>query len=115
MKNHVGIVGAIAKKYYKVKEENRMDKGDIQGIIELMDDAENFRPVVKKGMDILKSYGPEARELFNMLIDGIVNSKIRMVYGFEAAGFNRGDAISLTLGIIKDIQQGVQQAAGRKK
>ena len=42
-----------------------MDKGDIQGIIELMNDAGNFRPVVKKGIDILKSYGPEARELYD--------------------------------------------------
>jgi len=92
-----------------------MDKGDIQGIIELMDDAENFRPVVKKGIDILKSYGPEARELFNMLIDGIVDSKVRMVRGFEYAGFSRGDAITLTLNITKDIQQSVQQATGRKK
>jgi len=38
-----------------------------------------------------------------------------MIHGFETAGFSRGDAITLALGIIKDIQQGVQQAVGRKK
>ena len=92
-----------------------MDKGDIQGIIELMDMAEDFRPIVTKGMDILKSYWPEARELFDIIIDGVVNSKVRMIHGFETAGFSRGDAITLALGIIKDIQQGVQQAVGRKK
>jgi len=90
-----------------------MDRDDVRGIMELMDTAEEFRPAIKKGIEILQSYGPEASILFNMLMDGAVDVKIRMIHRFEDAGFEREDAIKLVLGTLNDLQQGVR-TAGKK-
>ena len=64
---------------------------EIKAIIELMDQAEDFRPIVKKAIEILKSYSPELNELFDMAIDGIVKKKARMFHKLLNEGFDRED------------------------
>ena len=88
---------------------------EIKAIIELMDQAEDFRPIVKKAIEILKSYGPELNELFDMAIDGMVNKKARMFRLFLNEGFNREEALALTINIFGVLQKASSSYQHNKK
>lgn len=81
----------------------------IKSINEFFEYSEELRPVIKKGFEILKSYGPEIYDLtYNMAIN---SAKIRadVVKVFEKEGFTREEAIFLTMdewwGIKKNINK----------
>jgi len=69
-----------------------MEAKDLLGILEL---EPVFRPVVKKAVEILKTYGPDIHDLVRSMEMGITEIKIDQVKKIEAAGFSRDDALLL--------------------
>ena len=90
-----------------------MDKRDIQDIIELMDIAEDFKPVAKKAIEILKAYSIEINELVDMALDGIVKKKARMFRSLIKEEFTREEALCIminTFDVIQKASTSYQQA-----
>ena len=78
---------------------------EVKDIIELMDQAEDFRPIVKKAIEILKSYSPELNELFDMAIDGIVKKKARMFHQLLSEDFTREEALCIMINTFEALQK----------
>ena len=81
-----------------------MDKEDIGQIIEMMDQAEDFKPIAKKIVDTVTLYKDEIGDLIGMLAVGIANAKIKMFNTYIAADFLREEAMALTLNSLQDLQ-----------
>lgn len=75
----------------------KLSKEDLQGLIEILSEAENFRPIVKAVLDTVKSYGAEIEELPKKFSQWLVKNRIESVAAYEEAGFSREDAITMTL------------------
>ena len=74
-----------------------MDKEDIGQIIEIIDQAEDFKPIAKKAIDIITMYKDDIGVLVNMLVVGIANSKMKMLNTYLSAGLSREEALILTV------------------
>ena len=72
-------------------------KEDLAEIIELLSEAETFRPIVKTVLDTIKSFGPEIEELPKKFTQWLVQNRIESVTAYEDAGSSREDAIMMTL------------------
>ena len=70
---------------------------DIKEILELMEAEAEFRPIIKKGLEIVKSYGPDLKDLFRGIILGSAELKITAILLYEATGFTREEAIFLVM------------------
>jgi hypothetical protein len=75
----------------------KLDKEDLKEILEVLTEAESFRPIVKAIIDTLKSYGPEIEELPKKFSQWLVKNRIESINIYEGAGFSREDAITMTL------------------
>lgn len=69
----------------------------VKEILEMMEAEAEFRPVIKKGLEIIKSYGPDLKDLFRGIILGTVDLKIEAIAKCESAGFTREEAIFLVM------------------
>ena len=75
----------------------KFSKEDVGSIIEILSEAEAFRPVVRSLLDTIKSFGPEIEELPKIGIKWVVERRIESVKRYEEAGFSREDAVTMTL------------------
>lgn len=82
-----------------------MNQNDIAGIIELIDSAEDFKPIVKRVLEVIKLYGPELKEATDMAIDGLSNAKMRMFKNIHNNGFTREEALYLTINVFNDLSK----------
>jgi len=74
-----------------------MESEEVEMFEEILDSSEEFRPLINKAVKMLKSFRPELAEIPELLSDWIVDKLIRAVKRYEEAGFNRQDAITMTL------------------
>ena len=72
-------------------------KEEIRDIINLMEQAEDFRPIIRKGIAILKSYGPELDEISDLLISAVNRKKAQSFKQLINLGFTREEALALML------------------
>jgi len=80
-----------------------MTKNEIQGIIELINVAEEFKPIVRKVLDVVNVYKPELEELGNLFTAAIVSQKTNTFHGFVSNGFSREEAMQLTITTFRDM------------
>jgi hypothetical protein len=66
-------------------------------ILEAMEAEAEFRLVIKRGLEIVKSYGPDLKELVRGVASGMADIKIEMIHKYEANGFTREEAIFLVM------------------
>ena len=84
--------------------------------LEILEDVESFRPVVQKGAEALKSFGPELAGVFDALIDYSVDTRARMVKRFvEEHGFSHEDAIFMTSDIMSTVARSMRDASKNQK
>ena len=63
-----------------------------------LDEAESFRPVVKKGVETIKSFGPEIYDLADGLVTAMVDLRAKSVRRLENEhGFTTEQAIFLVM------------------
>jgi len=70
---------------------------EISEIVELVERAEELKPVVAEIIKAVKSYGPELFDLMSGLAIGSVDIRVACVKRFEELGFTRQDAIAMTM------------------
>ena len=73
-------------------------------ILEFLESAEEFRPAFKKGIEALKSFGPELAELLTGIFDYSVDSRARMIRRLQTKhAFSLEDAIFITSDMLSQI------------
>jgi len=70
---------------------------DLSEILEVLGQAEEFRPIIRQVLDVLKSFSSEIQEIPNAILDWAVEQRIAAVKKYEEAGFSREEAILMTL------------------
>ena len=78
-----------------------MKTSDLMEMIGLLDDAEDFRPIVKKLIKVLKSYSGEIKEIIEPAVEYLneknTDMKLANIAKYENNGFCRDDAILLAI------------------
>jgi hypothetical protein len=93
----------------------KLSKEDLTDILEFLDNIEDFRPVIKQIIDTIKSFGPELGELPEKLRSYMVKSRIKSVAQYEDAGFNREEAIAMTMADMIQFDRALNKASNKKK
>ena len=75
----------------------KITKEEIADVLELLDDVNEFKPLVGKITKVLIEYGGEFKELFDAIQDRIVDSRIRIIRKYQDSGFTKEEAILFTL------------------
>jgi hypothetical protein len=86
----------------------------IEEVKEVLEMEAELRPLIKRGFEIIESYGPECQELLNGVALGITNTKIRQIEHLISSGFTREEAILLTMDMWFAIARGAQMSKGGK-
>jgi len=85
-------------------------------ILEMVKDAEEYRPAVQEVVKIIKSYGPELSELMYALYTYAVDKKAE---GFKRLvqkhGFSREEALTLIIDVHSDIARAARQSNANVK
>ena len=93
----------------------KLSKDDLSGIIELLNQAEDFRPIVKLAVKTLNDYAEDVKEIPENLSCWLVERRIQTVKQYEAAGFSRADAITMTLDDVFAVRRLNQGFIGLKE
>jgi hypothetical protein len=93
----------------------KIDKKNIVGLIELLEEAENFRPLVRKFIDTIKSYGPEIDEILDTFLRKARSSKVDDIRFYLNNGFSEEEAILLTLDTRIAIKESLEKASKNYK
>jgi hypothetical protein len=83
----------------------KMTKEDLKDFVEMIEEAETFRPIIKLFIDALKSYSGEIREIPEMVRKWHVEQRIATIRQYEDAGFSSDAAITMTLDDIAAIKR----------
>ena len=75
----------------------KLSKEDIQGIAELLGEAETFKPMVKNVLGVIKTYAVELDEPLKELQKWSIQCRIDSIQQYKDAGFSQQEAILLTL------------------
>ena len=72
-------------------------KTDIEEIMVKLNMAEDFRPIITKGIEILNSYGPEFKKLVANMTLAVADIKMDTIKKYQDNGFTRQEAIDLCM------------------
>lgn len=75
----------------------KISEKEVQELVEILQEAETFRPLVRLAIDFVKGFGPELKEIPEAFCEWMVGNRIKHVEMYEKAGFSRDDAITMTL------------------
>jgi len=89
----------------------KFDKEDIASLLEIVGQAETFKPVAQQIVSAVGVFKPEIASLFSDLAKGIVDRRVDMIKRFEEHGFTRDEAMILTM----DEWYGIRQALKNNK
>jgi predicted house-cleaning noncanonical NTP pyrophosphatase (MazG superfamily) len=71
---------------------------NLAAILEVIGQAESYRPVVQQAVDALKKYGPEIKDLFQGIQLGIIDIRAEVIKRLqEVHGFTKEEAIYITM------------------
>ena len=76
--------------------------------IEIVEIAEEYFPVVKKAIPLIKKLGKEFKPLMDALSDNFVDSNVRCIKRYQDNGFTRDEAILMTISTRVSIQEAVR-------
>jgi hypothetical protein len=91
---------------------------DIEGfsdILEIVENAGAFKPIIVKVIKALQSYGPEIDSLLDPIVDYVVDRKIKTINRFKANGFDEKTAVLLTLDVETRTHKYLQEIGKNKK
>ncbi len=69
----------------------------LEEIIQYIEIVPEFKPVVRKLIDALKTYEAEYNEISDFVIDRTVSNKIKMYKAFQEAGISDDHALALVI------------------
>ncbi len=69
----------------------------LQTAMELLQTAEELRPVISSAITALNSYGPELNDLLLKMAIGTANIRMTTIKHYESNGFTKEEAMLMTL------------------
>ena len=93
----------------------KISKEDVAEILEIFDDAEAFRPIVKKVLDVLTSFGPEIEVIPKKVPKWVVQNRIAAVNDYVAAGFTEEQAIDMTMDDVMALRRAIRSVKTKEK
>ena len=75
----------------------KLSKDDLQEIMAVIEQAEEFRPFIKSIVETVLSFGPELKPITESFCKYIVQKRIASIKAYCDAGFTKDDAITMTL------------------
>jgi hypothetical protein len=88
----------------------QIDQEEIAKAMVYFELAEELKPLAKKAVEIIMSYGTEIKPLVDAVNDCVCDSTMRMITGYMARGLSKEDAILLTVNsrdVIKTILENI--------
>lgn len=77
----------------------------LEEIIQYIEIVPEFKPVVRKLIDALKTYESEYNEISDFVIDRTVSNKIKMYKAFQGAGISDDHALALTVNVYQQFEK----------
>ena len=77
----------------------------LEEIIQYIEIVPEFKPVVRKLIDALKTYEAEYNEITDFVIDRTVSNKIKMYKAFQDAGISDDHALALTVNVYQQFEK----------
>lgn len=77
----------------------------LEEIIQYIEIVPEFKPVVRKLIDALKTYEAEYNEISDFVIDRTVSNKIKMYKQFQEAGISDDHALALTVNVYQQFEK----------
>lgn len=81
----------------------------LEEIIQYIEIVPEFKPVVRKLIDALKTYESEYNEISDFVIDRTVSNKIKMYKAFQEAGISDDHALALTVNVYQQFEKTAKQ------
>ena len=81
---------------YRIKEIE-MEKEDIDEILEIVNMAKGFKPVVDESLSVLKEYVPCLKEVYSGFLDYGIEMKDYAIKEYGKRGYTKDEAILLVL------------------
>jgi len=88
---------------------------EISGIMELFENAEDFRPLVKKVLNVLTSFGPEIEGIPKKVSKWLVQNRIESVKMYKAAGFTTEQAVDMTMDDVMALKRAIRSIKTKEK
>lgn len=73
-----------------------------------------FKPAAAGIVEAIQQYGPEAKELFGGIVDGMCNLVTRAFANYIAAGFSREEALLLVISSKIGLKEAMDRANKNK-
>lgn len=77
----------------------------LEEIIAYIEVVPEFKPVVRKLIDALKTYETEYNEITDFIIDRSIANKIKIYKAFQAAGISDDHALALTVNTYQQLEK----------
>ena len=75
----------------------KVTKDDLSALMELIEQADEFKPLLKKAVVILMDYSKEFKCIFDEFTDYMTTNKIKMIHRYMEEGFTKKESILLTM------------------
>lgn len=90
-------------------------KEQVAAVLELVSQAEAFRPVVQEAIKAVKSYGPEIYDFAEGITLGSCELRAKAVRKYEELGFTRQEAILLTIDQSVAMREAIRSSQANSK
>lgn len=81
----------------------------LEEIIQYIEIVPEFKPVVRKLIDALKTYETEYNEITDFIVDRSIANKIKIYKAFQAAGISDDHALALTVNVYQQFEKTAKQ------
>lgn len=81
----------------------------LEEIIQYIEIVPEFKPVVRKLIDALKTYETEYNEITDFIVDHSIANKIKIYKAFQAAGISDNHALALTINAYQQFEKTAKQ------
>lgn len=90
----------------KKRRKDMIDKEDIEEVLKIVKEIEEFKPAIEKIIDSAIGYGPQLSKILSAIADGMVDMKARIIRRYiYVHGFTNEEAIMISVNQWKEINE----------
>lgn len=83
-----------------------IDKEEMEQVLEIVKEIEEFKPAIEKIIDSAINFGPQLAKLLSAINDGVVDMKARSINRYiYVHGFTKEEAIMISLNQWKEVSE----------
>jgi len=93
----------------------KLSKDDLQEIMAVIGQAEEFRPFIKSIVETVLSFGSELKPILESFKDYLVQGRIDAIKKYTDSGFTKDEAITMTLDDVFAVRRIFQNMSNQKR